>query len=133
MENDISRLRKEHCPNVIKKTLEEMKDEAAIVKKGFECTGLMPFNPDAIDYNTFNKKKKRKSFEKREESQSESNDLELFEESIRGLNLLGDFQTAELSESGNGEKQFEGLFQYWLRLRKKVVDILKIRRKKRKN
>lgn len=60
IDNDISRLRKEHCPAVIKQTLENMRDEASIVTSGFKCTGLWPFNPNAIDYDIFSKKKKKK-------------------------------------------------------------------------
>jgi len=122
IQNEISRLKKEHCAAVVKQTLEEMRDVTAMIKNGFKCTGLMPFNPNAIDYNIFNKKKKRKSQENIEQSPVINDDMELFEQSISSLNLLEEFQVSKLRHSWSGDPKFEGLFQYWLKLKSKGVE-----------
>jgi len=120
IDNNISRLKKEHCPDVIKLTLECMRDEAAIIKNGFKCTGLYPFNPNAIDYDIFSKKKKKiKSTTEKNSQIVVSNFLEEFEKSLDDEQLLEDFRMAETHGIWNGEIKFEGMFKYWMNLKGK--------------
>jgi len=51
-------LTKEHFPNVLKKALDSFTEEKKVVQSGFRASGLMPFNPEAVDYNVLEKKKR---------------------------------------------------------------------------
>ena len=59
-QHNIRKLKKEDFPLVLKFTLDNMKEEGNVAISGFKGAGLFPFNPNAIDYDVLNKKKKSK-------------------------------------------------------------------------
>ena len=58
-ENNMKELKKEVVGIVIKKALESMAEED-IIKNGFRASGLVPFNPSAVNYDLLNKRKLKK-------------------------------------------------------------------------
>lgn len=59
-EHDVGQIKKEDFPQVLKFTLENMKNEESVVVSGFKATGLYPFDSNAVDYNILQKSKKSK-------------------------------------------------------------------------
>ena len=57
-ENNMKELRKEYVGIVIKKALEAMAEED-IIKNGFRASGLVPFNPSAVNYDILDKKNQK--------------------------------------------------------------------------
>ena len=56
------RLKKEDFSTVLKMTLDNMKEEKNVIQSGFKAPGPVPFNPNAVDYDVLQKKKKGKVF-----------------------------------------------------------------------
>ena len=59
-QQNIKHLKKEDFPSVLKFGLDIM-EEKNIVIKGFEASGICPFNPTAVDYDMLKKSKKKES------------------------------------------------------------------------
>ncbi|XP_043476436.1 MFS-type transporter clz9-like [Leptopilina heterotoma] len=55
--SNASEVTKENFPAVLKLTVDSYKDEAKTVISGFKRAGLVPFNPDAVNYNILDKRK----------------------------------------------------------------------------
>ena len=62
-ENNITRLKKEHVASVLQKAFESFPNEKKTIVNGFTAAGLVPLNPNAVQFNVLQKKKamKRKS------------------------------------------------------------------------
>lgn len=133
IENNVMRLRKEQFPSVLKIALEALTNESEIVKAAFKACGLVPFNPDAVEYNVLNKSKKKKDpceenhqsqehIESQESQihQQESADqfLKLFEKTLDS-EILEEFHNAEARGQWTGSIEKKGLFDYWLSIKHK--------------
>ena len=59
IENDEMRFKKEHFATVLKMTLDSFTQDSEIIQNGFRASGLMPFNPQAVDHNLLQKKRRQ--------------------------------------------------------------------------
>lgn len=98
---------------------------------GFKTCGLVPFDPDAVTYNILKKTNKLKSdqnlislenpsseiLEKKKEFQTEADHLTTFEKNI-SKSLLEEFKNSELTGVWGGNVSDQGLFNYWLSIKK---------------
>lgn len=140
IQNNIMRLRKEQFPAVLNIALDSFKEERKIVQNGFRSCGLMPFNPDAVEYNILHKKKK-----KTDSRVDELQDKHLIENQPSVLNvdsiedkkyyfemfektlapqLVQDFRNAETNEEWIGSIDKKGLFEYWRGVKKAAHGII---------
>lgn len=138
VQNNVMRLRKQQFAAVLKMTLDEFTEEKKIVKNGFKAVGLMPFDPNAVDYNVLSKKNKKtpkenhrvienqQSLENQQliSNASENKNLHLttFENNL-SFQLLQDFKNAESSKLWTGSIDKKGLFEYWLQIKKETFGI----------
>lgn len=108
-------LTKEDFASVLKTATDSL-DFKKIMQSGFRMTGLHPFDPDAVNYKVLDKNefydKKKKNHKIDAEKKLSMENLELFERSLP-VGLCKKFK-ANLVDQGN-----EGLYQYWISLRKK--------------
>lgn len=86
--------------------LDSFEAEKKIVKSGFRAGGLMPFNPEAVEFNVLKKKKKTKTdhqenqhfqslkFVTNHKIEDKERHLKTFEEKV-AARLLEDFKKAE--------------------------------------
>lgn len=58
-QNNVLKLRKEQFPAVLKIALDSMENVSTTIKSSFESTGLIPFNPEIVDYDIISTKKKK--------------------------------------------------------------------------
>lgn len=130
-EENISRLRKEHIPSVIKKTLDGFANEKQTIQNGFRASGLMPFDADAVEYNVLKKKKKKKTINNEQvreqqecqrpqpNSEPESNMQHLMAlEKNLSDDVLQAFKQAEASGIWNADIENIGLYNYWLKIKR---------------
>lgn len=114
-EKNMKELKKEDVGTVLKQTLESMQEED-IIKNGFRATGLVPFNPNAVDYDILNKKKE-KSKQPVSASHGESIDLHLqkFQDYLNEASpdLLHRFEKDLPTGSWTGNLENKALFEYW--------------------
>lgn len=118
-EKNMKELKKEDVGIVLKQTLESMQEED-IIKNGFRATGLVPFNPNAVDYDILDKKKE-KSKQPVSASHGESIDLHLqkFQDNLSEVSpgLLHRFEKDLPTGSWTGNLENKALFEYWYRLK----------------
>ncbi|XP_074109746.1 uncharacterized protein LOC141534337 [Cotesia typhae] len=69
---NVSRVKKEDFPLVLKFALDAMVQEKNAVISGFKAAGLYPFDPSAVDYDVFDKRKKSKTTVTKENVQDEA-------------------------------------------------------------
>ncbi|TGZ51112.1 Uncharacterized protein DBV15_11450 [Temnothorax longispinosus] len=128
VENKISKLKKEHIPVVLEEALNSFDNEKQIIQNGFKATGLMPFNPNAIEYNVLHKKKKTKKKDQVDqqlqnqksdcqETESMKQHLLTFEKNLSD-DVLQTFKEAEASGKWDQGIEKFALFQYWLDIKK---------------
>ena len=132
VDNNGERLRKEDFAPLLKKTIDSMENFGNMTKNGFKTCGLYPFSADAVNFNILNKNQKSTTAEKentnenvtvnREESYTQH--LDLFEKNIDSQ-VLQDFIKAESSGSWTGQINLEGLFMYWMNIKKKWYRLIK--------
>ena len=135
-DNNITRLTKEYFAIVLKETLDSFTEEKKCVQSGFRASGLMPFNPNAVDYNILHKKQNKDiaANEPQRIEQPALNTLKedkqkllfAFEESLPD-ELFNLFMEAELSETWTYDIENLGLFHQWLRMKKAPCGIYTFR------
>ncbi|XP_066590532.1 uncharacterized protein [Prorops nasuta] len=124
-ENNQSRLKKEHVSKVLAETLACFTNEKKIIQGGFQAAGLMPFNPNAIEYNILNKKKKKKVKKQEDEPESQqavtvaqtetkSQHMQNLEQNLPH-ELLQAFREAEQIGFWTRDVENIGLFNYWFK------------------
>ena len=123
IENDEMIFKKEHFATVLKMTLDSFTHDSKIIQNGFRASGLMPFHPQAVDYNVLQKKKNRSSIENEQflsnmDTIKEKNELLNNLETNLSEQLLEEFIISEASEFWTGDVENKGLFQYWLKIKK---------------
>ena len=132
--NNNKRLTTEFFAQVLKLALDSFKEESNVVKSGFRASGLVPFDPEAVDFNVLQKRKKKNSSLAKKKVQSveqpvkDASDerstqlLQSFEENL-SVDLLQQFEDAALTGVWTGEVENQGLFDYWLRIKTTTLGI----------
>jgi len=125
-ENNISRLTKEHFPNVLKKALDSFTEEKKVVQSGFRASGLMPFNPEAVDYNVLEKKKRTRKVKQdisdvsgvasQTVIEDHKQHLKTFERNLSN-DILEEFKRTESTKLLTKDMEKKGLFEYWLSIK----------------
>ena len=127
-ENNNMRLRREHFASVLMMTLNSFTEEGNVVKNGFKAAGLMPFNPQAINYDILKKKKRSISVESEQclsnvtVIEGKRRHLEDFEKNLP-VELLEDFKRSESIGLWTGDVPNEGLFDYYLQIKTAATGI----------
>ncbi|XP_031781093.1 uncharacterized protein LOC116416491 [Nasonia vitripennis] len=111
-EKDISRLKKEHFPAVLEQALNSFVNEKPTIINGFKDAGLVPFDPEAVEYNVLHKKKSKKKKAESEKS---------VEHNLPDV-VLQNFKETETIGVENQDTANNSLFQYWLEVKKAVGD-----------
>lgn len=121
--NHLQRMKKENFCSVLEKAMQNV-NFLSIAPGGFGAAGLMPFNPDAINYTILNHTYRKK--EKQQDNPlniTNTNDniyanLLLDFETSLPVNVLDHFKNAETrGNSKDIEEQYDGLFQFWMKLK----------------
>ncbi|CAG5090457.1 Protein of unknown function, partial [Cotesia congregata] len=111
-------LKKEDFPLVLKFALDATAQEKNAVISGFKAAGLYLFDPSAVDYDVFDKRKKSKITVTKENVQDEvTEDKEkhlLTFESNLSKDILEEFNTAWLNQTLPKDLEIRGLYKYWL-------------------
>jgi len=124
-------LKKEDFAKVLWYALNTYQGEKNAIVNGFRASGLYPFDANIIDYSVLDKKKKSKSStdnvtctlphethgEMNCSTSSCSNELELIEKRL-SIELLQQFKAAEVEGSWTGDVTKQGLFEFWLEVKK---------------
>jgi len=124
IQNDVVDFKKSMFAPVLKLTLlsEDFSDH---IINGFKTCGLSPFDPNAINYDILEKKKKRKADDSEfTETNLSSNSgssknielLNIFENSILSPSMLHNFKVNEDSELWNGDITQSELFHSWKKI-----------------
>ena len=123
-ESGFEQLKKENFPKVLRLTLDNFKNEKAIIVSGFKASGLAPFNRNAVDYDILIKRKKSKTSQKVTETENENEEpfVQLFEKNIP-IDLLQAFKEALKNGAWTGNIEKKALFEYWLKINKKSIGI----------
>ena len=117
------RFKKEHFATVLKMTLDSFIQDSETIHNEFRASGLMPFNPQAVDYNVLQKKKNRSSIE----NEMFLSNMDIITRKKLHLNnletnlsekLLEEFKISEATEIWTGDVEEKGLFEYWLKIKK---------------
>nr|XP_033334412.1 uncharacterized protein LOC117225185 [Megalopta genalis]XP_033334413.1 uncharacterized protein LOC117225185 [Megalopta genalis] len=136
---NVSKVRKEQFPLVLQKALQSYTAEKMNVQGGFKASGLMPFNPEAVEYNVLHKKKtNNKNYNVQtnqanqvpesqqhlvnKEIENKIRHLETFEKNL-SQKLLQNFKEAESAECWINDIENKGLFNYWLQIKKAASGI----------
>lgn len=116
MENNGVSVSKLNFAPLLKQAL-DMLDTPRILKNGFKCTGLHPFNPDAIDYSKLIETSEKPSVvtENSEVEDSSLSILQVVEKKIHP-DTLQLFKQAKPSGLWNGDSKHESFFYFWLDL-----------------
>ncbi|TGZ54662.1 hypothetical protein DBV15_12411 [Temnothorax longispinosus] len=102
-ENRILQLKKEHIPAVLEEALNSFDNEKQIIQNEFKATGLMLFNPDAIDDC--------------QETESMKQHLLTFEKNLSD-DVHQTFKKTEASGKWDHDIEKFALFEYWLDIKK---------------
>lgn len=95
-----------------------MVQEKNAVISGFKAASLYPFDPSAVDYDVFDKRKKSKTTVTKENVQDEVTEdkekhLLTFENNL-SKDILEEFNTAWLNQKLPRDLEIRGLYKYWL-------------------
>jgi len=128
LDNHLERVKNETFCSILAKAMESV-NFSSIVQEGFRAAGLIPFNPDSVNYNILNKMKNKElkdqnhdTIQYNEENlnlNSTNQDLLKDFENALPINILQDFKNAE--SSGNwkvNEEQNDALFHFWIKFKK---------------
>jgi len=116
-------LKKENFPKVLKLTLDNFKNEKAIIVNGFKAARLVPFNRNAVDYDVLTRKKSKTSLKATEtKNEDEKQFVQLFEKNIP-MNLLQAFKEALENGVWTGDIEKKALFEYWFKINKKSLGV----------
>lgn len=128
LENQGERLRKEDFAPLLKTAIDSLHNLGNTIKNGFRTCGLLPFSPDAVNFNILNKNKEpdveqmaaldSSTSEQHEYSVLYEQHLALFEKNIDHL-VLRNFKLAEPTGIWTGTSEFKELFLYWLKIKGK--------------
>ncbi|CAD6221977.1 GSCOCG00011682001-RA-CDS [Cotesia congregata] len=115
---NVSRVKKEDFPLVLKFALDATAQEKNAVISGFKAAGLYPFDPSAVDYDVFDKRKKSKTTVTKENVQDEVTEdkekhLLTFETNL-SKNILKEFNTAWLNQTLPKDLEITSLYKYRL-------------------
>lgn len=92
---------------------------------GFKACGLVPFNPEAVQYNIFNKKKRKKRDETDDAeeiiatacaTQGNQTYLQIFEREVLNPVILEEFKRDESSNIWTGDTSLQVLFDCLIKL-----------------
>ena len=127
VENGTINIKKDQFAIVLQKALQSFSEEKNIVKNGFRAAGLFPFDPNAVDYDVLQKKKKKKKCnvinQEIQETTEDSKQHLLKMESNLPKELLEDFKRAESSGLMTLDIKNQALFEYWLKVKKSTCGI----------
>jgi len=129
-DNQIKKLKHENFGPVLKQALIIFEEEGKCVQSGFRASGLMPFNPNKVDYNVLQKRIKKKNtlvendqradnLENKIEHVNKLDKLDVikgFEETLPD-DLLSQFKDAEVLGQWINDVQNVGLFNHWLHMK----------------
>ena len=126
IENETMRLKKEDFPAVLNLALEAFVEEEKVVQSGFKSCGLMPFNPDIVNFNVLKKKSKNKenSEEVKVHQARENEKIENMRRHLMDIErnisseLLEEFQLAAATGVQVSNIEQKGLYEYWLGIKK---------------
>ncbi|CAG5082687.1 Protein of unknown function [Cotesia congregata] len=107
-----------YSANVLKFALDATAQEKNAVISGFKAAGLYPFDPSAVDYDVFDKRKKSKTTVTKENVQDEVTEdkekhLLTFETNL-SKNILKEFNTAWLNQTLPKDLEITSLYKYRL-------------------
>ena len=123
-QNNITRLKKEHVASVLQEALQSFPNEKKTIQNGFRASGLVPLNPDAVQFNMLQKKKKNKKKAEQCQPANYSQKTESMKQHLVTLeqnlsdDLINSFKEAEIT--GTRSKDIadnRSLFEYWLRIK----------------
>ena len=125
-----SRINRENFAVVLEMAVNLFEGAKKAIVNGFKSSGLVPLDPNAIDYKILDKKKKKKKLDLIDESSKENaeknstsnpiTELELLEKRIP-FDLLQDFQKCENSRVWTGNVKETGLFTLWLQIKAETL------------
>jgi len=125
-DNDIINMKKCMLAPILKATLDSY-DFTECLINGFRTCGLMPFNPEAVNYNILNKKKNNNNNKTVSDTTTSSAEilsldcnthLEFVEKQLISADLLAMFQINECADHWDGDVQQAGLFEMWRKLKR---------------
>lgn len=122
IQNNIVDVKKYMFAGILKQALDSY-DFTKCIVSGFRGCGLVPFDPDAVQYNVLNKKKKNKqnpaTNDTEEVGSDDSNEtvLQKFERHVLSPSTLEDFKQNEFNEFWTGDTELEALFECWKKMR----------------
>ncbi|XP_074106388.1 uncharacterized protein LOC141532112 [Cotesia typhae] len=125
IESNGQSLKKDNFAPLLNKALQSMKSLPETIKHGFKTCGLYPFHPEAVNYNIFNKNKKKESdvlaesqnHEARPDATENKKNLDFFENYLK-VDVLKSFKDSERDGFYIGDDQDKGLLEYWVYLKK---------------
>lgn len=135
IENDKTRVTRADFASVLKLAIDSFIGAEKAIINGFKGTGLLPFNPDAPNFNVLKKRKKSKSKESHQpetsgtSGTSEMSTINLIQQEHDVIeknispDLLQEFLRSEAG-SWTGELKNTGLFEFWRKLKNKKSGIL---------
>ncbi|XP_068992239.1 tigger transposable element-derived protein 1-like [Neodiprion pinetum] len=120
-EHGVGQIKKEDFPQVLKFTLDSMKNEKSVVVSGFKGAGLYPFDSNAVDYDILQKNKKsKKTVDRLDNNSADRNEenqqfLLSFEKNLP-KDMLSEFKEAAKCGSWSGDLEKKALFDYWFKI-----------------
>ncbi|XP_071653661.1 uncharacterized protein [Temnothorax longispinosus] len=121
-ENCGDRLKKEQFAPLLKVALDSL-DLTATIRNGFRSCGLVPFSADAVDFNVLRKGMSSSGDTCHNDPstlQAETKFVEhlrLMEQQLPA-NVISAFEESHRSGVWSGESTNEGLYQYWLKIKR---------------
>ena len=128
-EKRVRKITNETFSIVLVRALKSITKIDVIMKNGFKSCGLLPFDPNAIDYNCLKKSRKKKKSSPLKVSTEISNQhedeiqLKSFEKKL-APSLLKQFLEAQVSRTWVGAIENKGLFEFWLNLKSGVPGMI---------
>ncbi|XP_023245212.1 uncharacterized protein LOC111642872 [Copidosoma floridanum] len=119
-ENSPKHIKREDFAMILKYALGDMDQKNSIIQNWFEKTGLMPFNPEAVNFNSLKVTKKvsdkNVKLIKVGKISDEEQLLKSFEKKL-STELMESFKECEADQTWTGDIKMTGLFEYWLHLK----------------
>jgi len=125
--NNGERLKREDFSGLVNECLQRaVKPET--IRNGFRICGLYPFDVNAVPFEKLLKttaddseKTESEESEPREKNEEDIRSILSFIESMIGVERLEEFKRCE-KDQWNGQTKDEGLFNFWLDIKKKIPD-----------